>query len=97
MEYTLNMVVTRAGYRYIGHFRRGQLEIVLQSPNSGCTVYPKDPFDFVNLFLVFDIDSEDGVMLEAIKGKPCRVIFDEDGCAVKLQHIVNDRIVWEVD
>lgn len=96
MEKVMNMVVAKAGYKYIGHFRRGQLEIVLQSSHAGCTVYPKDPFDFVNLFLVFDIDSEDGVMLESIKGKPCRVIFDEDGCAVKLQHIVQDSLVWEV-
>jgi hypothetical protein len=91
-----NMVVTKAGYEYIGHFRRGQLRIVLESPHSGCTVYPKEEFEFVKLFLVFGIDSEDGVPMESIKHKPCRVIFDENGKAVRLQHIVEDRIMWEV-
>lgn len=96
MSYVKNMVVTKAGYQYIGHFRRGQLQIVLESPHSGCDVNPKDEFNLVKLFLVFGIDSEDGVMLESIKGKPCRVIFDDDGCPVMLQHIVEDRITWEV-
>lgn len=96
MSEVRNMVVTRAGYEYIGHFRQGQLRIILESSHSGCTVYPKKEFDFVNLFLVFGIDSEDGVPMESIKGRPCRVIFDENGKAAKLQHIVDDRIIWEV-
>lgn len=96
MKTVRNMVVTRAGYEYIGHFRRGQLRIVLESSHEGCTVYPKEEFNFVKLFLVFGIDSEDGVPMEAIKGKPCRVICNEDGKVVRLQHIVEDRITWEV-
>ena len=96
MDKVLNMVVTKAGYEYIGHFRRGGLRIVLESSHSGCEIKPNDEFDFVKLFFVFGIDSEDGVMLESIKGKPCRVIFDEEGFPVRLQHIVEDRITWEV-
>ena len=96
MEKVLNMVVTKAGYEYIGHFRKGQLRIVLESSNYGCEIRPQDEFDLVKLFLVFGIDSEDGVMLESIKRQPCRVIFDESGCPVKLQHIIEDRITWEV-
>lgn len=95
MEQVRNMIVTRAGYEYIGHFRRGQLRIVLEGSCSGCALCPKDEFEFIKLFSVFDIDSENGVLLESIQGKPCRVIFNEEGYPVKLQHIINDKIIWE--
>lgn len=96
MYKVLNMAVTSAGYRYIGHFRNGELRIVLEGSGFGCCVFPKDEFNFVKLFLVFGIDSEDGVMLECPNGKPCRVIFDENDKPVKLQHITHNQIVWEV-
>lgn len=96
MSKVLNMQVTDAGYRYIGHYRSGELKMVLEGRGVGCTVYPKDEFNLVKLFFVFGIDCEDGVMLESIKGKVCRVILDDELRPCKLQHITIDSIVWEV-
>ena len=96
MNRVYNMVVTRAGYRYVGHFRRGELLIVLEGQGSGITLYPKDEFNFVDLFSVFGIDAEDGVMLNSLKGKHCRVVVDVNGRVKELVHIVCDRIRWEV-
>lgn len=96
MNHTRNMIVTCAGYQYIGHFHSGNLRIVLETPGCGCSVRPKDIFSLYELFKVFDIDAEDGVMLESIQGKSCRVIFNEEGYPVMLQHIILDDVVWEV-
>lgn len=90
-----NMKVTHAGYKYVGHFRVGYLEIILESHCCGVSINPKDTFTMYNLFSVFDICAEDGVWIERLVGKYCRVHFDEKGCVTKLQHLTNDNIVWE--
>ena len=89
-----NMQVTHAGYKYIGHFRCGYLEIVLENHGCGVSVNPKDTFSMYDLFSVFGICAEDGVWLEKLVGKYCRVHFSKDGYVEKLQHITNDNIVW---
>ena len=89
-----NMEVTHAGYKYVGHYRRGYLEIILQSPGCGVSVNPSDPFSMYDLFSVFGIDAEDGVWMEKLVGRYCRVHFDKEGYVEKLQHITNDNIVW---
>lgn len=91
-----NMKVTLAGYNYIGHFRRGELKIILEAGGMGCYVNPKDEFNMFELFRVFDIDPEDGKMLESLTGKYCRVHFDGQGYPKMLQHLTNDNIIWKV-
>ena len=91
-----NMKVTLAGYNYIGHFRKGELKIILETGGMGCFVNPKDEFNMYELFRVFDIDPEDGKMLESLTGKYCRVHFDEQGYPKALQHLTRDNIIWKV-
>ena len=88
------MCVTHAGYKYIGHYRRGYLEIVLESGSCGCGIEPKNEFDLVDLFLCFGVDSEDGRWLSDIVGKYCRVTFDEEGKVRMIRHIINDNVSW---
>jgi len=92
---TKNMMVTHAGYKHIGHFRRGHLEIILESHGCGCAVFPKDEFNMFDLFRVFGIDCEDGSWMSDLVGKYCRVSFDEKGYPVLLQHLIYDHIKWE--
>lgn len=89
-----NMQVTHAGYKYVGHFRCGYLEIILESHGCGVSVNPEDTFSMYDLFSVFDICPEDGVWLDKLVGRYCRVHFDKDGHVEKLQHLVYDHIVW---
>ena len=91
------MEVTHAGYKYVGHYRFGQLEILFQGHCLGVAVYPRDTFSMYDLFGVFDICAEDGVWFEELVGKKCRVHFDKDGYVKKLQHITNDNIVWHAE
>lgn len=91
-----NMRVSRAGFNYTGHFRKGELKIILEAGGIGCFVRPKDEFNMYNLFKVFNIDPEDGAMLESLQGYYCRVHFDEKRYPIMLQHITEDHIIWEV-
>lgn len=93
-EITKNMKVTKAGYMYYGHFRSGELKIVLESSNCGCTIYPKDQYNLYDLFNVFDVPCEDGAYIEDIVGKFCRVTFNSKSESVILQHICNDKVFW---
>lgn len=89
-----NMVVTKAGYKYIGHFGRGFLEIVLENEGCGVSITPKDEFKLYELFKCFDIDAEDGKWLHDLEGKVCRVTFGEDRKVKMIQHILNDSCWW---
>jgi acyl carrier protein len=96
MKNTKEMKVTAAGYKYVGHYRKGYLQIVLETAFSGCCIYPKDEFGLMDLFAVFGIDAEDGVMLHDIIGKSCKVEFDDEGRPVKLYNLDNEKIVYAV-
>lgn len=91
---TVNMCVTRAGYKYFGHYRTGGLEIVLEGGSCGVSVNPEDEFALYDLFLCFGVDPEDGKWLNELIGKYCRVTFDENGYVRMIQHIVNDKLWW---
>ena len=91
---TINMRVTRAGYKYIGHYRRGSLEIVLEGSSCGVSINPQNEFSLYDLFLCFGVDPENGKWLNELIGKYCRVILDEDGYVRMIQHIVNDKLWW---
>lgn len=94
MAETINMCVTNAGYKYIGHYRTGYPEIVLEGRGCGVSIGPKDEFNLFDLFLCFGVDPEDGKFLNDLIGKYCRVTFDEIGRVKQIQHIVNDSIWW---
>lgn len=89
-----NMKVTKAGYKYYGHFRKGELTIILECESCGCSIKPKDDFNLCNLFECFDIDCEYGKYIEDIVGKYCRVHFDINGYPIMIQHIIKDNITW---
>lgn len=91
---TINMIVTKAGYKYVGHYRAGCIEIILEGGCSGICVQPKNEFNLFDLFLCFGIDPEDGKWLNDLVGKYCRVTFDDDGKVRMIQHIVNDNLSW---
>lgn len=91
---TINMCATKAGYKYIGHFRCGCIEIILENGGCGVGIEPKNEFDLFDLFLCFGIDPEDGKWLNEIVGKYCRVTFDEQGKVRMIQHITNDNLTW---
>lgn len=94
-----NMMVSNAGYFYIGHYRGGYLRIILVGGGLGVEATPNisKPFDMYELFKVFDIDPEDGKYLQEIEGKYCRVLFDKDGKVAALQHLIKDNIIWYVE
>ena len=89
-----NMNVVAAGYKYYGHFRKGELTIIFEGGGCCCSVKPKDDFNLYNLFKCFDIDCEDGKYVENIVGKYCRVHFDDKGYPIMIQHITKDNITW---
>ena len=91
---TINMSVTNAGYKYVGHYRSGWIEIILEGGCSGVSVRPRSTFDLFDLFMCFGDDPEDGKWLHDIVGKVCRVTFDEQGKVKMIQHIVNDNLYW---
>lgn len=89
-----NMRVTEAGYKYIGHYRRGVLEILLEDDCSGVAVQLKDEFSLYDLFMCFGIDAENGKWLHDLEGKFCRVHFDNNGNVKMITHIISDKIRW---
>ena len=91
---TINMYVAKAGYKYIGHYHRGYIEIILEGGCCGCGIEPTDEFSLFDLFLCFGIDPEDGRWLNDIVGKYCRVTFDEQGKVRMIRHIINDNLSW---
>ncbi len=91
---TINMCVTNAGYKYVGHYRSGWIEIILEGGCRGVSVQPKSAFDLFDLFMCFAIDPEDGKWLHDLVGKYCRVTFDEHGKVRMIRHIVNDNLFW---
>ena len=95
---TMNMKISNAGYFYVGHYRFGELRIILEGHGAGVEVNPKlsKNFDLFELFEVFDVDPEDGKYLQEIEGKYCRVLFDEQRKVAALQHLTKDNIIWYV-
>ena len=91
---TMNMCVTHAGYMYIGHYRQGRIEIILESGGCAVSVYPTSEFDLFDLFVCLGIDPEDGSWVHDLVGKYCRVTFDEEGKVKMIQHIINDNLCW---
>ena len=94
----MNMKVSCAGYFYVGHYRFGELRIILESSGIGVEVNPKlsKEFDIYELFKIFDIDPEYGKYLHEIEDRYCRVIFGKDRKIEALQHLTNDNIIWYV-
>ena len=90
----VNKQVEKAGYYFIGHFCVGQLRLVFDDCQVRIPVTARRLIADL-LWEVFDIDSENGVYFEAVKGKYCRVETDEETDEiVALWHIIkNQRVV----
>lgn len=86
----VNDKVESAGYYFIGHYRQGELKITFS--NVGMSIKDSQIKDLNKLFKIFDIDSENGTYLEEIKGRYCRLEFDEERYLVKVGHITED--IW---
>ena len=82
-----NTQIQRAGWKQIGHFGSGTLELVF---NGGrVQIHPCGAID--DLFgKVFGIDTENGVWFESLAGRYCRLMVDESNRIVGLKHIVNE-------
>lgn len=80
MKELKEMTCTKAGYFYLGHFRQGWLEVLLETDHSGVSFNPniKEPFELFKLFEVFGVDPEDGKYINDIEGRKCLVEFDEN-------------------
>ena len=92
------MQCTRAGYFYLGHYRSGFLEILLETDHSGVSFNPRmnDAFSMYSLFEVFGLNPEDGRYLNELIGRKCRVEFDKNDRVSKVYHLTNDKIFYEV-
>lgn len=85
----LNAKVVDVGLHYYGHYRDATIrfEFALSDGGHVCMTIDPKTCDYSVLFDdVFDIDSENGVYLEALKGHPCCCWLDESG---KLKYISN--------
>ena len=94
---TINEVVDNAGLFYIGHFGCGFIKIRF---NSAEIEIPWNNQNILSSILstIFEIDSENGIFLDAIKGKYCRLLCDGVGNIIAIQHIVdNNRIIYMKD
>lgn len=86
------MKVTAAGYRYCGHYRSGNIRILLESDGGiGCFIYPEDQFTLYDLFEVFDLPCEAGAYIEDLVGKCCVVTFNSKLEPIMLKHLVTDK------
>ena len=94
MSETINMKVTKAGYKYIGHCRTGYLEIALEGSHCGASIFLTDAYKLYDLFRCFEVNPEDGKWLHDLEGKYCRVTFDEDGSVRMVEHLTNSNIWW---
>lgn len=93
---TINEQVKKAGYYYIGHFGSGQLQIDCNN----CRIvigFQNQHKIYDLLYKIFDIDSEDGIYLQSIEGKYCRIIVDSNFNVKALQHIIKDDNVVFLD
>lgn len=93
------MQCTRAGYFYLGHYRSGFLEILLETDHSGVSFNPRidDTYSMFKLFEVFGLNPEDGKYLNELIGRKCRVEFDKNRKVRRIYHITNDKIFYEVN
>lgn len=91
------MVVDTAGYKYVGHYRCGFIDIIIRSGNTAIWLQPDNHFYLFDFFLCFGIDPEDGKHIEDLKGKKCRAYIDKQtGRLVKIKHLYRDDIEWKV-
>ena len=86
----INGKVSKAGYHFIGHYGVGELRITFE--NVSMTVKQNQIKDLYKLFVIFDIDSEDGSYLQEIEGKYCRLEYDKEMYLIKVGHIVKE--IW---
>ena len=90
---------TKSGYFYLGHYRAGFLQVLLETDHSGVSFYPRidDTYSMFRLFEVFGIDPEDGKYINELEGRKCRVIFTEDRKVKRIYHATNNKIFYEVN
>lgn len=94
---TLNEEVIKAGFFYIGHFGCGFIKIRFNTAEIEIPWNNQSILSSI-LSVIFEIDAENGIFLDAIKGKYCRLLCDGIGNIIAIQHIVNnDRIIFIQD
>ena len=94
---TLNEEVINAGLFYIGHFGCGFIKIRFNTAEIEIPWKNQSMLSSI-LSVIFEIDAENGIFLDAIKGKYCRLLCDGIGNIIAIQHIVNnDRIIFMQD
>lgn len=52
---------------------------------------------FYKLFQIFDIDCEDGADINNLKGKYCRIVYDDNYRIIGLCHILYDDVWVDID
>lgn len=87
MSNVTNEQVKRAGFYYVGYFGVGELRIDF----SNCCIVIRNQRKINDLlYNIFDVDPENGVYFEDIKGKYCRLICDDKFEITGVQHIIRD-------
>lgn len=90
MSNVTNEQVKRAGFYYIGHFGAGELRIDF----SACRIVIRNQRKIYDLlYNIFEVDPENGVYFEDIKGKYCRLICDDEFNIIGIQHIIHDYCI----
>lgn len=90
MSRVVNEQVKKAGFYYVGHYGVGELRIDF----SNCRIVINNRRKIYDLLdKIFDIDCEDGVYLQDIEGKYCRIITDDTFTVIGIQHIIRDDCI----
>lgn len=90
MSNVTNEQVKCAGFYYIGHFGVGELRIDF----SACRIVIRNQRKIYDLlYNIFEVDPENGVYFEDIKGKYCRLICDDKFKVIGIQHIIRDYCI----
>lgn len=91
------MTVSTAGWKYVGHYRCGFIDVILSTGNTAIYVQPRNTFYLFDFFQCFGIDPEDGKHIEELKGKKCRAYIDKQTRRlIKIKHLYRDDIEWKV-
>lgn len=86
----VNRKLDNIGYYFIGHYNYGEIKVSFE--DCGFKFKVDDVRNIGKLFHVFDVNSESGVFIENLKGKYCRIEFDEQLYITRIGHIVKD--IW---
>lgn len=91
-----NVRVDKCGIFYIPHLRSSELRIEGSNFIFKIPLGQLESDDIEKIFLIFDLDKEDGHFIDEIEGKLCRLVSESEHPHRRtgLMHILNDKVFW---